>query len=70
MTNDVVTPELLRRYEAALSDFWGMHTALAQIVTEDFPDGKTPKGITRYHLDALRDLTGRLGALVEGYDRA
>ena len=64
-----ITVELLRQYEAAVADFWGMHTALAQIVAEDFPDGKTPKGVTRYHLDALRDLTGRLGALVEGYER-
>lgn len=68
ITTGVLTPELLRRYNEALNDFWGAHTALAQIVVEDFPDGEPGAGITRYHLDALRDLTSRLSALVEGHE--
>ena len=55
-------------YRAAWGAFWSNLTALQQIVTEDFPDGDAD-GIapTRYHVDALRDLAGRLGALVEGH---
>lgn len=55
-------------YRAAWSLFWGNLTALQQIVTEEFPDGDA-EGIapTRYQVDALRDLGGRIGALVEGY---
>lgn len=55
-------------YRAAWSLFWSNLATLQQIVQEDFPDGDaddiTP---TRWHVDALRDLAGRLGALVEGH---
>lgn len=55
-------------YRAALSAFWGNMTALEQIVEEDFPDGANEAiAPTRYQVDALRDLAGRLGALVEGH---
>lgn len=55
-------------YRAAWSLFWGNMTALEQIVKEDFPDGDADEvAPTRYHVDALRDLAGRLGALVEGH---
>ena len=55
-------------YRAAWGAFWQNVTALQQIVTEEFPDGDD-EGIapTRYQVDALRDLGGRIGALVEGY---
>lgn len=55
-------------YRAALSMFWGNMTALEQIVEEDFPDGANETiAPTRYQIDAIRDLSNRVGALVEGY---
>lgn len=55
-------------YRAAWGAFWSNLATLQQIVQEDFPDGDaddiTP---TRYQVDALRDLAGRLGALVAGH---
>jgi hypothetical protein len=63
-----VQGELAKQYRNALSRFYGYLTAVEQIVVEDFPAQNTPAGeITRYHVDALKDLTARLSALVEGY---
>lgn len=62
------TPANAAAYRFAWSLFWGNMTALEQIVAEEFPDGDA-EGLapTRYEVDALRDLAGRLGALVEGH---
>jgi len=55
-------------YRAAWATFWGNVTALTQIVEEDFPDGDGRAiAPTRYQVDAIRDLSNRVGALVEGY---
>jgi hypothetical protein len=67
-TAEAVTVQMLRAYEAALAEFWGNMTRLTQIVEEDFPDGQTAAGITRYHIDAMRELGARVGALVVNYD--
>ncbi len=61
--------ELLRQYAAAVERFWDVHTTLSQVVIEDFPNPDDPAARpTRYHLDAMRDLALRAGALVEGYE--
>lgn len=55
---------LRRAYRAAVYDFWGHNTALSQIVTEEFPDPDDEATVvTRYHVDAMRDLVARMAAL-------
>lgn len=61
--------ELRREYRRWVGEFWRTHTTLAQIVVEDFPDADDAEAeVTRYDVDAMRDLALRVGALVEGYD--
>lgn len=58
---------LRRAYRAAAYDFWGHNTALAQVVAEDYPDPDDEAAeITRYHVDAMRDLAARVAALTAG----
>lgn len=65
-----VSDELRRQYAAAVKQFWEVHTTLSQVVMEDFPDPDDPEARPqRYHLDTIRDLALREGALVEGYER-
>jgi len=55
---------LRRAYRAAVYDFWGHNAALSQIVTEEFPDPDDEAAVvTRYHVDAMRDLVARMAAL-------
>lgn len=62
--------ELRREYREWVRMFWERNTALAQIVVEEFPDADDAEAeVTRYDVDALRDLALRVGALVEGYER-
>lgn len=61
--------ELRRAYREWVVRFWECSTALSQIVVEEFPDADDAEAeVTRYDVDAMRDLTLRVGALVEGYD--
>lgn len=59
---------LRRAYRAYVYDFWGHNTTLAQIVTEGFPDPDGGCEVTRYHVDAMRDLALVTGAIAEGHD--
>jgi len=60
---------LRRAYRAHVYDFWGHHTALGQIVIEDFPDPDDAAAeVTRYHVDAMSDLKARMAALTEVAD--
>lgn len=56
-----------KEYNRWLDAFWERSATLAQIVTEDFPPEGGPA--TRYHVDAMRDIAARIGALLEGYER-
>lgn len=61
--------ELRRAYREWVGRFWECSTALSQIVVEEFPDADDAEDeVTRYDVDAMRDLALRVGALVEGYD--
>ena len=61
--------EMRRQYREWANRFWQNHTALSQIVLEDFPDPDDLEAQpTRYQLDAMRDLALRQGALIEGYE--
>lgn len=61
--------ELRRAYREWVGRFWECSTALSQIVVEEFPDPDDGEAeVTRYDVDAMRDLALRVGALVEGYD--
>lgn len=63
--------ELRREYRRWSDSFWVNQTALAQIVTEEFPDVDDVSVLpTRYQIDTMRDLALRVGALVEGYERS
>lgn len=62
--------ELRREYREWVRMFWERNTALSQIVVEEFPDADDAEDeVTRYDVDAMRDLALRVGALVEGYER-
>lgn len=58
---------LVERYRNTLYRFKAFHQSLARLVAEDFPN-ESGEGVTRYHVDALNDLTARLSALVDGYE--
>lgn len=70
--NDIETArqiETRRVYRDWEARFWRAHTTLAQIATEDFPDDEDDDAVvTRYHVDAMRDLALGVGALVAGRD--
>ena len=67
MSNSAAQMELARVYRRELNRFHEFETAVVQIVEEDLPDGTRPEAVTGWHLQALRDLTNRLSALVEGW---
>ena len=61
--------ELRREYREWVGRFWECSMTLSQIVVEEFPDADDAEDeVTRYDVDAMRDLALRVGALVEGYD--
>jgi len=61
--------ELKRVYREWVGRFWEGSTTLSQIVLEEFPDPDDAEAeVTRYDVDAMRDLALRVGALVEGHD--
>lgn len=65
--NAIAQQELAKQYRGALDRFNSYFEAVRTIVKDDFPS-KSADGVTRYHVDALNDLTQRLAALVEGYE--
>jgi hypothetical protein len=67
--NPAVATELTRQYETALGQLYGGLTTIEQILAEDFPGfDAAPGAVTRYHVDAVRDLGARVSALIEGYE--
>lgn len=57
-----------RAYREWARRFWGDITALTQIAVEDFPDPDDATAeVTRYHVDAMRDLALQIGALIVNY---
>ena len=67
MSNSAAQMELAKVYRRELDRFYSFETAVVQIVEEDLPDGEAAEAVTRWHLQALRDLTNRLSAPVEGW---
>lgn len=54
-----------KAYRATVTSFWEAMATLSQIAVEEFPDPDDPEvEVTRYHLDAMRDLCHSLAALV------
>lgn len=70
MTADEARDAALRQaYRVVYYNVLGELTAITQLVTEEYPDPDGDARPTRYHVDALRDLAGRLSALVWSYER-
>ena len=70
MTASIAQLELAKVYRRERNRYDEWATALDQIVDEDFPaTDAPPEAVTRWHVDALRDLCNRVAALVEGHER-
>ena len=68
MTASTAQLELVKVYKRERNRFYEFEAAMLQIVEEDFPQlDAQPETVTRWHVDALRDLTNRIAALVEGW---
>lgn len=59
--------ELAKAYRQERRRYEAFHDALGRIVEQDFPVEALPEKVTRPQVDALRDLTNRIAALVEGW---
>jgi hypothetical protein len=69
-TPSTAQAELANVYRRELHRFHEFTEAIRQIVDEDFPAPDARSGVvTRWHVDALRGMSDRLSALIEGYER-
>jgi len=59
---------LRRAYREWAMRFWSDLATLSQIAAEDFPDPDNAEAeVTRYDVDAMRDLSLQIGTLIVGY---